>query len=231
MPKHPAINTPRNAPQDGRAQGRRVALPPCPWSSWKVGKVEKVNTKRKPEGKKRVASDTLAAEPFEVARKYSRFRPRMAREVQLDYPQTTSRPERRPRAEWSRNCLSPLALPLGGISRHTEPESSGAVLPAPCPGRLRHPYPARTRCPTWLIIPLVVLGTFSRRSSKKTFMWLKNPLAVAQKSPPCGSKIPLWIGRQGWREGITRFTEGTCCSLASRLADGPPCELHGFGRI
>ena len=33
---------------------------------------------------------------------------------------------------------------------------------------------------------------------------------MAQKSPSYGSKIPLWIGRQGWREGITRFTEGTC---------------------
>ena len=68
MPKHHAITTPRNAPQDGWAQGRRVALPPCPWLSWKVGKVEKVNTKRNPEGKKRVASDTLAAEPFKVAK-------------------------------------------------------------------------------------------------------------------------------------------------------------------
>ena len=69
----------------------------------------------------------------------------------------------------------------------TAPGSSGTVLPAPCPGYLRHPYPARTRCPTWLIIPLVALGTFSRRSSKKTFMWLKNPPAVAQKSPVHGS--------------------------------------------
>ena len=69
----------------------------------------------------------------------------------------------------------------------TAPGSSGTVLPAPCPGHLRHPYPARTRCPTWLVIPLVALGTFSRRSSKKTFMWLKNPPAAAQKSPAHGS--------------------------------------------
>ena len=113
-------------------------------------------------------------------------------------------------------------------------------LPAPWQDRLRHSHTARTRCPTWFIIPLVVLGTFSRRSEKKTFMWLKNPPAVAHKSPPCGSKIPsMWLknpplraskiplgtGRQGWRGGIARFTEGTCGSLASRPRDGP-AALH-----
>ena len=40
---------------------------PCPLYSWSSGKVEKVNTKRNPEGMKRVAPETLNADAFGVA--------------------------------------------------------------------------------------------------------------------------------------------------------------------
>ena len=152
MPKHPAINTPRNAPQDGRAQGRRVALPPppCPWSSWKVGKVEKVNIKRNPEGKKRVASDTLAAEAFEVAKgsiadsdrvwqeRFNRTIPKRHHARRGD-PAPSGRATACPR--W--RCLS-AAFP--GVAA-TAPEASGTVLPAPCPGRLAGPPAPFPYCP------------------------------------------------------------------------------------
>ena len=140
------------------------------------------------------------------------------------------RPARRPRAEWSRKFLSPLALPPDGISRHGGYRariiwhgSSGSLSGPPAPS-LSCPH----QMPHMAHNPLIALGTFSRRSSKKTFMWLKNPPAAAQKSPPCGSKIPLWIGRQGGRGGIARFTEGTCGPLASRPGDGSAAPHANF---
>ena len=110
-----------------------------------------------------------------------------------------------PREATPRRVVAQLPVPDGVATRRHFPawrlqrqghlaRFSRFLVRAALQGRLRHSHTARTRCPTWLIIPLIALGTFSRRSSKKTFMWLINPLHVAQKSPSCGSKISrTWL--------------------------------------